>query len=934
MTYRQLTFMNRNPFRVAFVLIPLLMLLCGTSPAEDTFYHSPLNRLGFKQGQLPEGFRPGRFDWQYTTVFHPYAVVEGGGEAYIGGENLQPWTPPGDLFRNSILTVRVSKDKPARGTVFVPKEDFSGFIALPFTLEAANSTPESRAEFFKAKERHYRELRDREIPGGAWFRFQETEAAKAHGAQPAAPTPNPWRSRGFRRGLDEDYDSTYDLFSGGRALSENLQLDRVLPATASEAATVEISTLKGITVREMDWEPLLKGAEPKTDVLAACVPFDQHALFFPDFHSLTVWLDEADSDGTPVLQMFEPRSEDANSRGRYQRQLCLELSDLSRLLGPKVITSAAFTGSDPYLRTGTDIAMLYETKSAAILVAFIRARQAAAQKTNSAVKTVQGEFEGVAFSGVETPDRSICSYVAGLKETVYVSNSRFQLTNLLTVAQGKKAALSFQDEYKFFRSRYPAGESNETAFLVLSDATIRRWCGPQWRIGNSRRTRVAGALAALQAEHMAELAAGATKEATLKCMMPEAGEVKLTAAGVISSTYGTLDFLTPIVELPLTKVSQAEANAYNRWCAGYQQNWSQFFDPIAVRFSLDARQLGAEVTVMPLIAASEYRHFADLSTGSSIGANSGDRHPEALLQAALALNTQSGPIKDAGNFLGNFNSSLKANPLGWLGQSMAIYADRDAFWDELRHAEKSSDFLEKNYPRLPVAAYFEVKNPLGLTAFLASLRAYVEQTAPKMTTWENFEHQGQPYVRIRSIDSAGSGMATNLCVYYAATAKSLTVTLSEPLLKRALERQAGAAQASEMQRPWLGTNLCLQVAQDFVPALDSLFRDQHRIAQQLLAWNNIPILNEWKRRFPEQDPLKVHEQFWQTKLLCPGGGSYVWNEKWQTMESTVYGHPGEPKPGPDAILPLKRIASANLGLSFENQGLSARAILERNSPAK
>jgi hypothetical protein len=78
--------------------------------------------------------------------------------------------------------------------------------------------------------------------------------------------------------------------------------------------------------------------------------------------------------------------------------------------------------------------------------------------------------------------------------------------------------------------------------------------------------------------------------------------------------------------------------------------------------------------------------------------------------------------------------------------------------------------------------------------------------------------------------------------------------------------------------------------------------------------------------------VKLHEQFWQTKLICPGGGRYVWNEEWQTMESTVYGHPGQPKPGPEKALPVANITSANLGLTFENDGLSGKVVLERTPP--
>ena len=80
---------------------------------------------------------------------------------------------------------------------------------------------------------------------------------------------------------------------------------------------------------------LSKDLKPQLDPLAAYVPFDQHALLFPTFSAMSEMIDEADAAGTPVLQMLEPRSEDANSRGRYQKQLCLELSEISRLLGPQ-----------------------------------------------------------------------------------------------------------------------------------------------------------------------------------------------------------------------------------------------------------------------------------------------------------------------------------------------------------------------------------------------------------------------------------------------------------------------------------------------------------------------------------------------------------------------------------------------------------------------
>ena len=150
------------------------------------------------------------------------------------------------------------------------------------------------------------------------------------------------------------------------------------------------------------------------------------------------------------------------------------------------------------------------------------------------------------------------------------------------------------------------------------------------------------------------------------------------------------------------------------------------------------------------------------------------------MHLAMSLNAESELIKGAGNFLGSVSPSLKANPLGWLGQSIALYADQDSFWERLSKAEDGSGFLRTNYSQLPLALHCEVKNPLGLAAFLTALRAYMEQTAPRMTAWQNSEYHGQSYVRVSPTREAGEGAMASLAVYYAVTPRSMVLTLSEP----------------------------------------------------------------------------------------------------------------------------------------------------------
>lgn len=318
-----------------------------------------------------------------------------------------------------------------------------------------------------------------------------------------------------------------------------------------------------------------------------------------------------------------------------------------------------------------------------------------------------------------------------------VTNSLVQLERLIDTQEGKQASLASAPEYAFFRDRYPradAEKGEESALAVLTDATIRRWCGPRWRIADSRRTCAAAVLSELQAERMSDFVKGDVEKTVLHTdrPLPGAGEIRLTPAGVTSGTYGSLDFLTPIVELPMEKVTQAEANTYNTWRNGYQSNWSNFFDPVALRLAVKAGKISADVTVMPLIVSSEYRQYVDMTSGVKLASGAGDPH-DALLHLAVALNHDAGPVKDIGDFFKRWDdgrAKVKLDPLGWVGESAAIYVDDDeAFWAEAAKADDFQKFLSAHIDRLPIALRVENKNGFKLAAFLTTVHGYVDQSA-------------------------------------------------------------------------------------------------------------------------------------------------------------------------------------------------------------
>ncbi len=394
----------------------------------------------------------------------------------------------------------------------------------------------------------------RDIPGGAWFRHEAREAEVALNKKPGelaanANVPAP------QRPFQGDLAATYELFSGGRAVSENLQLDRTLRGTKAAEATIDVDKIEGISVPEIDWKPLIKDLKPELDPLAASIPADQHAVFFPTFNAAVLTADEAERQGTPILHLAEPRSEDARTAERYQRQLGLSLSGLGRLLGPTVAKSVALTGSDPYFRTGTDVAVLFETPNPAILEGLLLAQINLAAAKEPQAKPEQGQIEGLAYRGVRSPDRSVCSYVARLDGAVVVTNSLYQLGRLAAAAKKDSPSIASLPEYVFFRDRYRRGDAEETALVFLSDATIRRWCGPRWRIATSRQTRDMAVLAELQAANLDRLVKKTAQAGPIYTDLAtaDAGELALDAKGVRSSVQGSLEFMTPIAETPLAQ---------------------------------------------------------------------------------------------------------------------------------------------------------------------------------------------------------------------------------------------------------------------------------------------------------------------------------------------------------------------------------------------
>ena len=137
------------------------------------------------------------------------------------------------------------------------------------------------------------------------------------------------------------------------------------------------------------------------------------------------------------------------------------------------------TGSDPFLRTGTSLSVLFEAKQTEALVAALALRRLESSQKNKNAKGVTGTIAGTNYVGLVAPGDFIKSYSATIgKSVVVVTNSLEQLRSIIQVSAGRKPACTLSRNTIISASATCAHPQHEHVFALISDATIRRWCGP------------------------------------------------------------------------------------------------------------------------------------------------------------------------------------------------------------------------------------------------------------------------------------------------------------------------------------------------------------------------------------------------------------------------------------------------------------------------
>ena len=796
----------------------------------------------------------------------PFVRCEG--EGYFlspEGEGADPFGGESYLLGEHLLAVQLEEGGSLKGRILLSAQ-YGILKEYNFEVKGESEWEISEEKFEENRRRYYQILVNQQIPGSAWFQAQSERGRKEGLPNPAASDQN----NDWMRGGE-----TFSVFSGGLAVAENLSLERTLQLGAEkEGELVPLADIEGVSVKPVDWEALLKKnkvpADLPIDSLADAIPEDQAAVFFqslPAFVETLDWLNQ----GVGELGALKMRASVSQVLAFYEEQLGLQ--GLDQMAQSIPVQSVALTTSDPYLVSGTGLTLVFETEKPGFvyraLSLALRARAKAAQATK-----IEGEdFAEWKHLAFENPSREFSAHLLLLGDRIVITNSKSQVAAMVAVNKGTKESLGSLQEYRFFRNRYPLGDTSD-GYLFLSDATIRRWVSPQARIGTARRMRAQGLLASLNAK---KVLGAENLEKVVEASGEVLGELQWTEKGYQSSRYGSARFMHPVAELEFEQVTKAEAESYQAWREGYERGWT-VFDPIAFRFSMSEKELRWDLSVLPLTLASEYRDI--MAWLGSVKLDSADYQfsDDLFARFAMALDTEGEVFQEIllsdADMLG-----IEGKGLSWIGDSVVVSAYESPMWDVMNEDSDLGEF----WSQLPVGIRIESKGSLRLAAFLVAFRSLVDESAPDSVKWEKMKEGEKSFVRVSAEDD-------DFEIYYATQPKALLVSLRKDTLLQMMAEEEERAQAP----PREGTEIVPQLAAaanfrgdpQRVTAMKSLLGGGF-FPQSLpsVAWPLLPLLNDLRQTLERNgnqgdNVLTVYEQIYGRSLQ----GQYHWNAEALTME--------------------------------------------------
>jgi hypothetical protein len=615
-----------------------------------------------------------------------------------------------------------------------------------------------------------------------------------------------------------------DTTTSVTSLQETLQGERRLLAIAGETPSVPLIELKGPPIAKFPWPAMTAalGRPVPEEPLAAAAPADFAFLRFRSLPAMFELLDRVEGVLRPAATWMDDDGRRAAIAERYEAELGIGRGPLARRFGPDAVTDVAVVGSDPYLREGSDVTLIFRVKSSVLFEAGLAAALGAHAKAHGALSTSAAEHNGVPIRISTSADGAVHQHRAHVGPFELVGNSRGALARVIDAAAGRAPRLADEPDFRYMLARDAGVPADALAFM--SDRFVATVVGPRQKILEARRQI---ALAELQRPAFAALLYGwvygrspaSTDELVSSGLLrkeelahADGRAIAFSPGQAPSSAWGRPAALVPLADLGTPdKVTPSEAEAYRMFSSGYESYWRTYLDPVAVRAATNPKNgagMTVDVRVLPIIDGTDYSHLARTvgeARIESAGARRGAQMTvglgaDAELRRDLRASTEDVPL------VGRID-------MDWLGGWATLGMD-DALWGggtvapdstTVRESQSRLDSTIHLLHELPLFASVDVARPAAAALFMAGARKELERAAPGMIQWrEGGRERDVPFVRING-GAGASSLARGLdeiSVYYAFCKDELLFSLSERTLRRRIDgclegrrpRAAAAAQ--------------------------------------------------------------------------------------------------------------------------------------------
>lgn len=751
----------------------------------------------------------------------------------------------------------------------------------------------------------------------------------------------------------------YAMTTGALAIQESLQLDAMTGRLRiPDDRSVELGSLTGPDIRSHPFEEMLEGRTPRIFPAAAFVPYDNYYCHFTSISKEIAVSDLLKNWGTSLLRVLTVTARDSDVPSKYQQQLCIGVSVLTRLFGDLVIGEIALTGTDPFLREGTDLTVIIQVKDREIFDKQMDTYIQDALRKNPDAKATRSKYQGAGISSVSTPDRRISSHSAYLGNYKVYSNSPDALRLVIDTHAKRRRALADEPCFRYMRSIFPGEPTSEDGFIYLSDPFIRRLLSPRWKIEAQRRIicqnhlRMIGNASTMYRTEMREegpvealVADRYLDSKALKC--PDGGSYSLDGAGrARCSTHNCLRYCTPILSIRFDKVASGEADDYKRFVQRYNRYWSRFFDPIGIRFKV-GNQIEVETCILPLIENTIYNQLRALVGGSPVPLKARTLTDQTIVSVAAKLGLDQPDYREL------LREMQRALPPGtvpvtvWAGDSLSLgLCDGDVLftvderglsmfggWMDLEEQLVLGTILSSI--NLPMYAVLELKDSHSAEVTIRELLKLGQRESDAQARTGRAEFGLDSYAAEEHNGHAIGTVVLRLFVikfrlHYSIASSRLVVATKRPVLENVLDAldKEGADGSPE-------ANVSVSIRPPAFKRLRPVTTVgwQERMRDACLK-NLVPIRSLTEcHGATEQDLGELSRRIEGCTMRCPSGGRYVCDGARDLLYCTVHGdrdHPRQPlaPTGREALLHfVKRMQDLSVALRFTEEGIMTKVQL-------